>query len=274
MRYFLIILCLFCTVAFADQKATQKDIPPAPGKVETSDKRADPANVKQEMSVNLPPNISMNLGGKLNITNQNKQSNAYEEPSKWTDPVALVTLGLLIVNILLWLTTKTAANAAMKSVKLARKEFNASHRPKFIVRRIAHLEKDGAVIGVQYAVYNVGDADGILIATSAKIWLPEKAENLPALPPYDNLVTRNLTIKRGKSEQLTLVIAESELEELNFQFGFSEGNASNASPFLFLGFIDYTDMDGAPRQTAFLREFNFATKRFDPINHPEYEYQD
>ena len=43
---------------------------------------------------------------------------------------------------------------------------------------------------------------------------------------------------------------------------------------LFLGFIEYQDQVGTTRNTAFLRQFDSETGRFNPIQHPDYEYQD
>lgn len=43
---------------------------------------------------------------------------------------------------------------------------------------------------------------------------------------------------------------------------------------MFLGYVEYTDQTGMARRTAFLREYDFGSRRFVPVQHHDYEYQD
>jgi hypothetical protein len=43
---------------------------------------------------------------------------------------------------------------------------------------------------------------------------------------------------------------------------------------LFLGYVIYEDGNNVKRRTAFLREYRYDLRRFEPILHPDYEYQD
>lgn len=120
MRVFTLLLLLCVSVPVSAQsKDAQKPIPPVTGKAETGDKKDNPPAPKQEITVNLPSSVNLNLGGKLDIKSQNEQTHAYEEPSKWLDPVTWFTLILAGANIALWLSTRKAANAAAKNAEIA-----------------------------------------------------------------------------------------------------------------------------------------------------------
>lgn len=177
-------------------------------------------------------------------------------------------------------TAEDSADIARKSVDLARDEFNATHRPKLIVRRIAPIEHEdnGYPIGVRYAVHNVGDGVATIVAMSEKIWLPGDSINLPAIPPYDIAIEQSIMLESGDWREFRCITPVDDREELAFRFGFGEAkspiNPATDADILFLGYIDYVDRLGRKRQTAFLRLFDCKVKRFNPINHHEYEYQD
>lgn len=57
------------------------------------------------------------------------QNNRKSNPPLWEIATVLVAFGLLVVNILLWCSTKKAADAAKESADTARKELELSERP-------------------------------------------------------------------------------------------------------------------------------------------------
>lgn len=141
------------------------------------------------------------------------------------------------------------------------------------------MEEAKVVVGVQYAVDNIGDGDATIIATSAKVWLTPYGENLPPIPPYGKEVEDKSHVKIGDSKQIQYMAPAEDVDELNLLFGFKsvttlKPDAQKTPTFHFLGYVVYLDALGRKRRTAFLRQFDFSTKRFNPINHPEYEYQD
>jgi hypothetical protein len=165
--------------------------------------------------------------------------------------------------------------ATQKSVALAREEFVATHRPKLIVRRIALTVADESV---NFQICNVGDSEAIITAISTRLWSPEKAENLPAVPKYTDPGLGKIAIKSGESKQRNYIIDVSMLPMLNAEislFSTLTEEYSNSQPTLFfLGYIDYVDINDVKRQTAFLRQYDFKVQRFNALLHPDYEYVD
>jgi hypothetical protein len=170
------------------------------------------------------------------------------------------------------------AESAKTSADLAFKEFVASHRPRIVVRKFAPIKSEGRVTGISYAIHNVGDGPGTVVAISGKVWFPHRGENLPAIPEYPAPIPRSDTLKSGGWIQCQHFADEMTQQEFSFSFGFMKAVADNPDSqnpsLLFLGYVDYVDEAGRKRQTAFLRQFDFKAGRFGPIEHPDYEYQD
>ncbi len=174
-----------------------------------------------------------------------------------------------------------AAEAAKESADTARKEFFSAHRPRLIVRQISRLE-DKNMYGIQYFIYNVGDSPAKIVSVSESVWLPTQTENLRAIPPYGPSIPVGKTLKSGQWMGRLHVPPPDMQGQLGFLLGY--GRARNQvvtlnslddnSGVLLLGFIEYEDQVGTTRNTAFLRQFDSKTGRFNPINHPDYEYQD
>jgi hypothetical protein len=176
---------------------------------------------------------------------------------------------------------RESAAAAALQAKTAERSFFAAHRPRLVVRRIVCFESPASGISVKYSVHNIGDSIGTILSVSERIWLPQAMDNLPATPHYGAVSFREVRLESGSSETFEYRAPPDLQGELDFRLGFGRrvGKGIGAqtpipSSILFLGYIDYIDHASAKRQTAFLRTFNFETERFDPINHPEYEYQD
>ncbi len=96
----------------AQSEGVKTDIPPVTGKTEANDKKGEPTNRKQEVTVGVPPSVNMNLASEFDLKNRNEQTRMYEEPSKWLDPLTWFTLVLAVANVFLWLTTKDLATEA------------------------------------------------------------------------------------------------------------------------------------------------------------------
>ncbi len=52
------------------------------------------------------------------------------------------------------------------------------------------------------------------------------------------------------------------------------GFPAHAPNLIVIGYVDYEDLLKRKRRTAFLRLYDFTTKRFTPSDDPAYEYQD
>jgi hypothetical protein len=216
--------------------------------------------------------------------------------------LVVVTAFLAVYTGLLWRATKRLAEDAQRNstrqaeemkeslriaalqAETASKSFIATHRPRLVVRQVGHIEYVGlpaSEIAIRYAVHNVGDSQARIIGISENVWLPTSTENLPSVPPYKPITPKNVVLNSGDWLAFEYKPPLDVQEQLGFQLGFlgqvapsAKEVSSNAEPILFLGNVVYMNEAGNLRTTAFLRRYNAATGRFDPINHPDYEYQD
>lgn len=202
----------------------------------------------------------------------------------FTGILAVFTVVLAVSTIALWRVTKKSADAVKQAADVARDEFLSTHRPKLIVRRIATKEIKGAhdTLGVDFVIANIGDTAAKIIEISTKLWHEQSGEVLedfPARPPYGASTSVSITIQSGESYMYTHAGEEILLSLVPFEEGYTKvsvpkGRATSGSDFLFLGYIVYEDGLRKKRRTAFCRRYDFGTKRFTPIDDPDYEYQD
>jgi hypothetical protein len=169
---------------------------------------------------------------------------------------------------------------AIKQTTIYREEYFSAHRPRLVVRRVSIIEDNG-IFRIQYFVYNIGDSRATIVAISDRVWLPTETENLPAIPDYEVSVEMNTILESGHWMGKLHTPAREIQDKLAFIYGHNlalkdiiSSIKEFSSGILFLGFIEYEDQIGTTRNTAFLRQFDFKTERFNPINHPDYEFQD
>jgi hypothetical protein len=131
---------------------------------------------------------------------------------------------------------------------------------------------------IDVARNNVGDGPGTVVAIAGKFGFLNVERILPAIPEYPAPITRNDILKSGDWIQCQHFADDMTRQDFSFSVGFMEAMAADPDSenpsLLFLGYVDYVDEGGRKRQRAFLRQFDFKTGRFGPIEHPDYEYQD
>jgi hypothetical protein len=205
------------------------------------------------------------------------------------DPVAFFTLvlGYVVWLQFIWMTrqervlsksvatAETSANAALDVARTTRDQFIAAHRPRLIVRQISIIEdKHSGMHGIQYYAYNVGDTPAKIRKASEKVWLPTKEEKLRVAPSYGTSKVVDKTIKSGYWLQAVHVPPLDINNELALILSAAAIRPETGGNLFFLGFIQYEDEAGTTRNISFLRQYDFTTKRFNPTNDPDYEYQD
>lgn len=270
---------------------------PASNNQQTADHECPAKQLPLPVELVNPPNGNA-IAEELKKDREERTTNEHSmENFNWL----LVAVGILqgIALIYTALVTNKAANAAALSAKtginqvqISREEFIASHRPRLIVRRISVDTVRGVgtqdILKVEFVVANIGDTKAKIIEMSTRVWFPESSENWPAIPPYGESTFPDLTLESGESGPLTHNDTAEMLARFQFQLAATQmqaaaekarllrsgNNADNEPAFLFIGYIEYRDSLERKRRTAFLRQYNFTTQRFDPILHPDYEYQD
>ncbi len=275
MRYLLIVLCIFCAVASAESIDIQakKDVPPVTGKAEGSDKKNDQTKAKQEITVNLPSSVNVSLGGKLDITSQNKQTGAYEESSKWVDPITWFTLVLAVANILLWWTTKN-------SVDLARDEFVSTHRPIIRIKHVYITSEvwGGKPIEIELVIVNSGITPAIIRHMNLETTILSAGKQLPPRPDFSE---PDKTISREKVDSgFSIALPKMTIRELSMD---DHPRLMDGTKKLYCyGHVEYSDAAGRIRKTAFCRIWEPPTGtgalnepgRFVKYDDPDYEYED
>lgn len=258
---------LLCVVSFSNANENQNGNQPQ-------------KDTRQEIIVTRSSNPALNLGGKLDIDSKTIQAREHEEPGKWDDPMVWLTMALVIANFFLWQTTRTAANAARDSIKLAREEFNASHRPRLVVRRVQlRFDPEKNQCGINFVVANVGDS----IATNLRGLINIKVIDAQqmrsfeyeSMPKYEGnwtdlskliaTTTASPDLKGG--QRAFIFIQFDELTEDSMSI-----IRQGARVLYFYGVIDYQDQEGRRRDMAFFRTYQSLPNNFVSKDDPDYEY--
>ncbi len=265
-----LILFLFGGISSYSQEpsppATKGQTQPRKLKSEASTK----SNIKTKNNYNISPNRTPAID-KLDTHNSNTAAkNSYKQNSDCEfgavkdDPITRYTLwlviftGLLFVcNVLLWLYTRKAANAAKKSIDLAREEFIATHRPKLRVHTVFWIGDQ-----IECTVGNIGESTATIKARSlaAKIL----KEPLHGILPYGESLLGEKTIECGVS------ITQQLPFDTEKTFDAVLPNRNEALHFF--GYIDYSDSNGILRRVAFCRRYNIETQNFTVVQNEDYEY--
>lgn len=160
---------------------------------------------------------------------------------------------------------KESARAANEAVELGNKQFIAAHRPKLIVRRVQVIVAN--VYMIRYEMHNVGDTPAILVENSELIWLPSH-DNKSSPPEYPPGSPQGTEIASGSFTVALCTPPPEVQDEFIFRYEARERDC------FFMGKITYRDKAGTIRNTAFLRQYDPATRRFLRVEDADYEYQD
>jgi hypothetical protein len=201
------------------------------------------------------------------------------------DAAGFFTAGLCVVTgLLAWFTyalyrttaqlaleTREASAAALKAsteaTKLAREEFNATHRPEIVVHNFQAAHDDDAV-GASFTVVNKGTADA-LIERLEGIIVPGASYLRPGIIP-DDLNVAEYTLASGQHREMTAIFGTAQdSEAVGFEIGF--GGVPTFKLWC-LGRITYRDQPGRRRQMGFCRSYDSKRKIWTREPDSDYEY--
>jgi hypothetical protein len=158
-------------------------------------------------------------------------------------------------------------------IKLARDEFNATHRPRITVQRIGHwsIGDDKEMAFVDVPVVNSGEATAIITEFVAEIYV-QGADSAfqPTLDPqFASRPDKYLAI--GEWTALKTSCPEVwRYDEFKQQYLYP---APHQIVRLYaIGRITYHGEDGLSRQTGFCREYSRITGMWAAVKDSEYEY--
>jgi hypothetical protein len=167
----------------------------------------------------------------------------------------------------LWRATTQQACITDAALKLARDEFNATHRPKLRVR-LVHFTDDEP-IRIHYTVVNIGETRAILkrheITLSVQPGPVQPGDNV------DNPIQKELSLecpqlKGGESRPFS--------KNIDDQFNVAWGIFDDGSILKIQGIIEYEDGAGTTRRTGFLRTYDVKLGHFRASGDIEEEYED
>lgn len=156
------------------------------------------------------------------------------------------------------------ATVTARSVKLARDEFLASHRPCIRVRAVGFDAKttNAEQMAVKFTCINVGDTPCEIVNVRYRFDGAEKADapvyrlNMDAV----DLVNPR-SIAAGDAEGFTTrTLSKAEVEKLGLEWDI-------------YGFVQYVDLAGIKRITGLWRRYKPSTDTWQAPKNPDYNYE-
>lgn len=183
---------------------------------------------------------------------------------------AISTLIIALFTVVLAIVGWCQARLINKSIKLARDEFNATHRPKIIARAFDLLS--GPPISsrdnfdIVFIAHNAGDGRGTVVEIrSAKVIL-NLGEKIPGNWGFPFKETFDVVLDSGEKEIFPLNSGIT-----NQSVGGQEGIMHNSTILYSIGVITYLDGGGRKRQTGFCRKYLPESNTWEVVE-GEYEY--
>ncbi len=173
------------------------------------------------------------------------------------------------------------ADIALKQHELERLQFIADKRPRLRIRNVVvrpasvtgyepTLFHPGQYVGGQCYIANSGGIDAVVVEAHCEVFVTNV--QLPMERPYEgkngNSAIRP-TIPPGGSVpfpfQSDTIISEHQSQAVRNGIGYR---------LYLLGWVEYEDIKGVRRRTAFCRKYDAATGRFAAVDDPDYEHEE
>jgi hypothetical protein len=160
-----------------------------------------------------------------------------------------------------------AANAARDGVKVARDEFNATHRPKLRVRlvRLDRINSEG--IKANYFIVNVGETAATITWHEITLYAVPNNDMTKAI--MQGCLADCPKLAGGESK-IILIDVRFEPKQQEFDFHF---NVADSGIIRIRGRVEYDDGAGIKRRTGFLRTYD-AMSGYFRADESEEEYED
>jgi hypothetical protein len=156
-----------------------------------------------------------------------------------------------------------------RQLRLARDEFNATHRPRIVVRdaRLANPgDKEDSGL-VDFDVANAGETPARIVSFIAMGYI--QTDDAAFIPKLFSAGTRvhpgSLVVTPGQH-----VLVQAKCREINWEY--ETWKASSGAHQFVLGAVEYIGNDNIVRTMGFCREYSRTTGRWHAIDDPAYEY--
>jgi hypothetical protein len=176
-----------------------------------------------------------------------------------------------------------------RQIILARDEFNATHRPRIILREAYTAPDNGHPITVFYTLANTGGTKATIVRSKFAIFSSIKGGTKRQIQfdgeliggEIDNVIPANHVIEAGAFYESACATQKAMWSTNWHTVITSDGGemvvrslGPNASELFFYGKVLYRDAGGIVRGMAFYRILDRDSHRFIPIGDPQLEYSD
>jgi hypothetical protein len=183
------------------------------------------------------------------------------------DPVAIATLALVFVTFLM-------TRAIREQVRLARDEFNATHRPHITIHTIEQSAEGASDrIGAHIAYVNIGGAPCTVLELRGIILWQDAALRpgiLEMVPP--DQAFKVCSIAPGEIGGCTLFSADTTLRTVAVQDQRAIRGQGPRQTLFCIGYLRYVDVRRIERRTGFCRRYESTLRLWNREHNPDYEY--
>lgn len=194
----------------------------------------------------------------------------------------LSTIAVAFFTGTLWTATRQQVILTRESIELARKEFNASNRPKLRVRNVVMRPPNIRdplsqpfdplnLIHGQFYISNTGNAAARIVEGHAEIWTHD-GDRLPMDRPYEGKpgnIQSQILVEAGSSAPMTMA-NDSFLPDQEMSVRIKTG----VQRIYVMGWLEYLDASLVRRRMAFCRKYDASLSRFVPVDNPDYEHEE
>jgi hypothetical protein len=192
---------------------------------------------------------------------------------KWlADPVNLTAISTVVIalfTIILAIVGYCQARLTRDTIRLARDEFNATHRPEIIVRNVGYVadpEDNRMRLIARIVIVNKGASRAHIINLSGIILTPtDELTADVALRAYP--IGKEQDLVGGQPYQWD--IESPNHQEPAIRIAQTRGEKSE---WICIGLIRYADMEGRIRETGFFRRFDVKSRSWKREENEDYEY--
>jgi hypothetical protein len=208
---------------------------------------------------------------------------------------ALATLAVAVFTGTLWAATTAQGRLTVKALRLARDEFDSTHRPKLHVRNVVlqhsvppNLQPLGMIAQGQPVVghlqiVNIGAVVGDIVESHCRVWWTPGG-GLPMEPPYERDPPNNFagTIRLHPGEPHRVDFHST--EPMGADAEIYASGVSGTHHLYVMGWIQYGGLRRAANQPRILLRMAFCrvyrivgteqNPRFHIVNDKDYEYED
>ena len=172
----------------------------------------------------------------------------------------------------LWKTTKGMLKATGRQLDFIESEFIATHRPQIIVRGVSLWNENQLIQNNRAQIWitaiNAGETDALISEIKARAFVVRPADTINVGQDFHEIdLGKRPPLASGENAQFGLRIdtALTTLQIIDINAGKLD--------LLCVGYVAYRSKTGSFGLTGFARKLHPKSRRFLPIDDPEYEFR-